>query len=155
MHACVLSHFTRVQLFDAMDCSLPGSFVHGISQARILELFAVPSSRGSSSPRDRIMYLMSPSLAGRFFTTSATWEAPNPEHLLLISILTPWWASKDSQRKQALRSIGLDFASEFTLLSQGSRHAPPLVLSGQQGWPRCFANSVHNLSLQGRPPVEL
>ena len=84
MHACGLSRFTRVQLFDAMDCSLPGSFVHGISQARIQELFAVPSSRGSSSPRDRIMYLMPPSLAGRFFTTSATWESVWRNNLVSI-----------------------------------------------------------------------
>ena len=34
-----------------MDCSLPGSFVHGISQARILEWVAMPSSRASSWPR--------------------------------------------------------------------------------------------------------
>ena len=35
-----------------MDCSLPGSSVHGISQARILEWVSMPSSRGSSLPRD-------------------------------------------------------------------------------------------------------
>ena len=37
-----------------MDCSLPGSSVHGISQARILEWVAISFSRGSSWPRDRI-----------------------------------------------------------------------------------------------------
>ena len=36
-----------------MGCSLAGSSVHGIFQARILEWIAVPSSRGSSQPRDR------------------------------------------------------------------------------------------------------
>ena len=36
-----------------MDCSLPGSSVHGILQARILEWVAIPFSRGSSRPRDR------------------------------------------------------------------------------------------------------
>ena len=39
-------------LCDPMDCSLPGTSVHGILQARILEWAAVPSSRGSSRPRD-------------------------------------------------------------------------------------------------------
>ena len=34
------------------SCSLPGSSVHGILQARILEWVATPSSRGSSGPRD-------------------------------------------------------------------------------------------------------
>ena len=37
---------------DPMDCSPPGSTVHGILQARILERIAMPSSRGSSGPRD-------------------------------------------------------------------------------------------------------
>ena len=36
-----------------VDCSLPGSSIHGISQARILEWVAMPSSKGSSPPRDR------------------------------------------------------------------------------------------------------
>ena len=40
-------------LCDPMDCSLPGSSVHGILQAQILEWVAVPSSRGSSRPRDQ------------------------------------------------------------------------------------------------------
>ena len=44
------SHLT---LSGPMDCSLPGSSVYGISQARILEWVAVPSSRGSSQSRDR------------------------------------------------------------------------------------------------------
>ena len=39
-------------LCDLMDCSLPGSSVHGILQARILERVAIPFSRGSSQPRD-------------------------------------------------------------------------------------------------------
>ena len=36
-----------------MDCSLPGSSVHGILKARILEWIAMPSSKGSSWPRDQ------------------------------------------------------------------------------------------------------
>ena len=40
-------------LCDPMDCSPPGSSVLGILQARILEGIAMPSSRGSSQPRDR------------------------------------------------------------------------------------------------------
>ena len=39
-------------LCNPIDCSLPGSSVHGIFQARILEWVAMPSSRGSSQPRD-------------------------------------------------------------------------------------------------------
>ena len=39
-------------LCDPLDCSLPGSSVHGILQARTLEWVAVPSSRGFSQPGD-------------------------------------------------------------------------------------------------------
>ena len=39
-------------LFDPMDYSPLGSSVHGILQARILEWIAIPSSRGSSQPKD-------------------------------------------------------------------------------------------------------
>ena len=47
----------------------PGSSVHGILQARILEGVAMPSSRGSSRPGIEPESLMSPALAGRFLTT--------------------------------------------------------------------------------------
>ena len=39
-------------LCNPVDCSLPGSSVHAISQARILECIAISFSRGSSQPRD-------------------------------------------------------------------------------------------------------
>ena len=48
----LLLSFGRVRLCDPMDHSPPGSSVHGISQARILEWVAISSSRGSSWPRD-------------------------------------------------------------------------------------------------------
>ena len=50
---CAQSLQSCPTLCDPMDCSLPGSSVHGILQARILEWVAMPSSRGSSRPRDR------------------------------------------------------------------------------------------------------
>ena len=51
---CKLSRFSCVQptLCDPTDCSPPGSSDCGILQARILESVAMPSSRGSSQPRD-------------------------------------------------------------------------------------------------------
>ena len=59
-------------LCDPMDCSLPGSSVHRILQARILEWITIPFSRGSSQLRDQtcVSYI-----AGRFFTVQATREA--------------------------------------------------------------------------------
>ena len=65
--------------WDPMVCSLPGSSVHGISQARILEWVAMPSSRGSSQPRDQTHV----SCIGRqILYHCATWEAPIPCILL-------------------------------------------------------------------------
>ena len=49
---CVCS-LSRVQLFAILWTSLPGSSVHGIFQARILEWIAISCSRGSSRPRDQ------------------------------------------------------------------------------------------------------
>ena len=53
-------------LFDPLDCSPPGSSVHGILQARILEWVAMPSSKGSSQPRDRTH---GPCIAAGIFAT--------------------------------------------------------------------------------------
>ena len=48
-----------------MDCSLPGSSVHGIFQARILEWVAIPFFRGSSQPTGKTLFSF---IVGRFFT---------------------------------------------------------------------------------------
>ena len=61
-------------LCDPMDCSPPGSSVHGILQARILTWVVMPSSRGSSHPGTEPTSLKPPPLAGGFFTISTTWE---------------------------------------------------------------------------------
>ena len=73
-------------LCDPMECNPPGSSVHGILQARIMDWIAMPSFRGSSPPRDQTQVSMSPALAGRFFTISMTWETPQKLeiHLKLI-----------------------------------------------------------------------
>ena len=59
-------------LCDPMDCSPPGSSVHEIFQARILEWVAISFSRGSSQPRDGTQVTCT---AGRLFIKWATREA--------------------------------------------------------------------------------
>ena len=50
----VVEWLSCVQLFcDPMDCSSPGSLVHGISQARILEYIVISFFRGSSQTKDQ------------------------------------------------------------------------------------------------------
>ena len=69
MHAKSLQSY--LTFFYPVDSCLPGSSVHGILQARILEWVAMSSSRGSSQPRDQT-HVSSVSCIGRwFFTTSA------------------------------------------------------------------------------------
>ena len=51
-HCCLVAKSCST-LCDPRDCSLPGSSVQGILQARTLEWVAMPSSRGSSQPRDQ------------------------------------------------------------------------------------------------------
>ena len=67
--ACVLVAQLCLVLYDPVDCIPPGSSVHGVLQARVLEWVVIPSSRGSSPPRDqtRVSYI-----AGKFFTTWVT-----------------------------------------------------------------------------------
>ena len=50
---CAMSLQSCVTLCDSTDCSPPGSSAHGFLQARILEWVAMPSSTGSSWPRDQ------------------------------------------------------------------------------------------------------
>ena len=60
-----------------MDYSPPGSFVHGIPQARILEWVVMPSSRGYSWPRD---WTQVSCITGRFFTS----EPVDPENYISV-----------------------------------------------------------------------
>ena len=60
-------------LCDPMDCKPPGSSIHGIFQARVLEWVAISSSRGLFWPRDWIQVSLT---AGRRFTVWATREGP-------------------------------------------------------------------------------
>ena len=71
---CAKSSQSIPTLCDPMDCSLPGSSVHGIFQARILEWVGVSFSRGLPNPWIEPKSPMSPALAGRFLTTGPTWS---------------------------------------------------------------------------------
>ena len=71
----MLSRFRCIWLFMTPCCIPPGSSVHGLLQVRILEWVAMPSSRDLPGPGIEPASLMSPALAGGFFTTSAIWEA--------------------------------------------------------------------------------
>ena len=90
-------------LCDPTDWSLPGSSVHGILQARTLEWVAMPSSRGSSQPRDQTQISC---IAGGFFTVWATREAqeywsgyPIPSPVDLPNAKLTWNAISTKERQ--------------------------------------------------------
>ena len=73
-----------------MDCSPPGSSVHGILQARILEWVAIPFSRGSSWPRDQTQVCC---IAGGFFTVWATRETKSIKSVSNSHLNSNWRVS--------------------------------------------------------------
>ena len=78
-------------LCDPIDCSLPGSSVHGILQAIILEWVASPFSSGSSQPRD--WTCVSPALQANTLLSEPPGK-PKPSWVLLKSRYVPWQSLK-------------------------------------------------------------
>ena len=64
VHACVLSHFSRVLLCDLMACSPSGSSVHGLSRKEYWSEWPCPPPGDLPNPGIKRMSLMSPALAG-------------------------------------------------------------------------------------------
>ena len=86
-------------LCDPIDCSVPGSSVHGIFQAIVLEWIAISFSRGSSQPRAGTRV---PRFVDRRFTVWATREVKvnaTPQHLFSSTFLAktglPWWNNRN------------------------------------------------------------
>ena len=77
-------------LCDSLNSSLPGSSVHEILQARILEWVAIPFARGSSRPRDQTRVSSVCCVAGGVFTIWATGEAGAKLRLLDLHSSDPF-----------------------------------------------------------------
>ena len=80
MHAKLLQSYST--LYDSMDCSPPGPSVHGILQARTLEWVAMPSSRGSSQPRDQMQISYASCVGRRVHYHQHHLESPTGLHRL-------------------------------------------------------------------------
>ena len=97
IHFCVKLLQSCPTLCDPIDCSPPSFFVLGILQARKLQWVAMPSSKGSSQPRDlpypgiKPSSLMSLALAGRLHH----WATREAQNSVLTHVLVglPWWLS--------------------------------------------------------------
>ena len=122
-------------LCNPMDYSLPGSSVHAIFQARILEWVGISSSRGSPWPRKISWdaFLASLAWAGGFFATIATWDAQvnvlwlNPKSFLTVSgqcFLTLQWVVNPSYSNSqwTFSWSAIPAVLERLLLLKGNRH---------------------------------
>ena len=106
-------------LCDPVDCSPPGSSIHRILQARVLEWVASSFSRGSSQPRDQTQVSR---IAGRHFKLWATrgarflirtsWKHRDlvslSQHLALRPVIIPNWTSIQSKGKAGMEMKGWD-----------------------------------------------
>ena len=73
--ACVRVHAQACSILcKPLDCSPPGSSVHGISQEQYWSGLPFPSPGDLSDPGMKLVSLLSPALATGFFTNFATWE---------------------------------------------------------------------------------
>ena len=92
------------------DCSLPGSSVHGILQARILLWIAIPFSRGSSQLKDQIWVSCT---VGRFFTIWATreaqWSETKPQISCDVPVFRISWVSQEHCQSHVLSHTFLIF----------------------------------------------
>ena len=129
VHMCAYSvaQLCRILCYP-MDCSPPGSSVHGISQARILEWVAIRSSRGSCQPRDQTRVSCVPYIAGGFFTGEGLWKPRWGPHPILN---TPPDVS------------ATDWASPSQLLSRsGTQEGTPIHPYSQKLWIWAFVASL-------------
>ena len=90
-------------LWDPMDCSPPGSSVHGILQARILGWVAISFSRGSSQPRDRTQVSC---IVGRCFNLSNYWidkhNTDQSGNKIVKTFYYSYYYAKEQQQKNPL-----------------------------------------------------
>ena len=132
-----------VQLFcDPVDCSPPGSSVHGILQARILAWVAISSSRGSSRPKDQpaspalqvdsspLSYLGSPVTFVSFCKKLAF--GVRGLHLLACGILVPRPGIKPRPPAMRARYLGHQTNEEVPVVDFYQMYIPHL--SGNRKW---------------------
>ena len=98
-----------------MDCSLSGSSVHGIFQARVLEWIAFSFSRGLSRPRNRTRVSR---IAGRHFTVGAIREAKNHRVYLCFKIFWEGCIREKRCLRRLLRKVTINGKVEKTLIKR-------------------------------------
>ena len=121
-HACSIAQAFQT-LCNPMDCKLSNSSFHGISQARILEWVAMPSSRGSSRPRE--------------------WT-----HVSCISCDTAGFLSAESPGKPCLHYTVVQYSCLENPMDWGAWWAAVHGVAGSQTWLSNFTFSFHFHALE-------
>ena len=131
-HECWVTSVTLDSLLP-LDCSQPGSSVHGILQARILEWVAISSSRGSSPPSDRTCISCPPALAGGFLPLVPLQKPPVLFNVgLNLPCGLPRWGSGKESACQCKRCKGRWFDAWVGKMPWGRKWQPiPLLLPGK------------------------
>ena len=118
--------------WDSMDCSPPGSSVHGNLQVRILEWVAIPFSGRSSWPRD---WTWVSCIAGEFFNIWAPFRAlPSEAQGKPFWTKTMWW----SQQMQKKHLINSTTGSGMFMMILSARAADWQAHFGPWYWPWCL-----------------
>ena len=109
---CIIVHCAKslqscLTLCNPMDCSPPGSSVHGILQAKILECVAIPSSRGPSRPRDQTRISYVPCTGGQSrhhwcHLGSRSCIIMGPQNCNETVLIVPFFSCGHSWKQQAL-----------------------------------------------------
>ena len=158
-HVWLFATASCLTLCNRLDCSLPGSSVYGIFQARTLERIAISYSRGSSWPRD---WTHVSCIAGVFFTVWATSETREEMNSLknsemkktsrCMDLCVPGWAASLSHAWKHHWNLGPCLQGSQTRGVRDKpfrgRWCPPRA--GLRSSPLCFAisYSVANLTFQ-------
>ena len=125
-----------------MNCSLPGSSIHGILQARILEWIAISFSRGSFQARD---WTWVSCISGKLFTTWA--REPSQNHLPKL----PPKATSQNYLSKPLRSDGSNRQFYQTFKHQAVSMLQKFVRKFRK--PRTISNSFYeaSITLEAKP----
>ena len=94
-------------LSNSINCSLPGSSIHGIFQARILEWVVISFSRGSSPPRDQTRISCVSCIANWFFTHWAIGEAQKNIYFCFIDHTKAFDCVNHSKLWEILQEMGI------------------------------------------------
>ena len=113
-----------------MNCSPPGSSVHGTYEARMLEWVAISFSRGSSRPRDRTWVSWISCITGGSFTAWAIGEAHTlTPGTLIIRPCLEWKSWRGKMRRDSLLSDTLELRfTEDRCVFMDERTAPLFLL---------------------------